>query len=94
MIIPTILIIPPAILALLLFMLVYYQRDPPNRITDRRFLLALACFAVIAGQMVVIVQHYDGTIPSVVLFVAAMGLLIVALWHAWDGPIKALRSLR
>jgi hypothetical protein len=86
MIIPTYFIIPPAILALLLYLVLYYKRNPDNRLTDLRFLLAFCCFLVVAGQMFVIVQSYQGTVPSVALCLAALGLLGTAVWMLLDRP--------
>jgi len=79
MIVPTFLIIPTAIVALVLYLWLYYERNPVNRVTDLRFLLALGCFGVIIAQLVVMVQRYDPKVPSLVLFLAALGLLIGAI---------------
>ncbi len=76
MIIPTFLIIPPAILAFIIYLWMYYEKDPENRLSDLRMVLAIACFGVIAVYMIVLVQRYDRTVPSMVCFVAALGLLV------------------
>jgi membrane associated rhomboid family serine protease len=92
-IIPTYLIIPTAIAAMILYMGLYYQRDPVNRVTDPCFLLGLLCVAVMIGQMVVIIQGYVGTVPSVGLFAAALALLIGAVWMIMDRrPAKSRRQ--
>jgi membrane associated rhomboid family serine protease len=76
MIIPTVLIVPPAILAFIIYMWMYYEKDPENRLTDLRMLLAIACFGIIVGYLTVIVQGYDRTVPSMVCCAAAFGFLI------------------
>jgi hypothetical protein len=80
MIIPTYLIIPPAIVAMSMYLWRYYQVNPANRVTDPRFMLGCACFAMVVAQMVVIIQDYDRTIPSLVIFVGVLGLLAGAIW--------------
>ncbi len=87
MIIPTYLIIPPAILALILYLALYYMRNPDSRVTDLRFLLGIACFVVVMGQTFVIVQGYQATVPSVVLCLAALGLLVGAIRMLFDRPV-------
>ncbi len=87
MIIPTYLIIPPAVVALILYLYLYYMRNPDNRVTDLRFLLAIGCFVVVAAQMFVIVQGYQGTASSVVLCLGSLGLLGTAAWMLFDGAI-------
>jgi hypothetical protein len=79
MIIPTYLIVPPAIVALNVFMWLYWRRDPDNRVTDPRFMLGIGCVVVVMAQMVVVVQRYDQRFTSMVLFVAAVGFLIVSI---------------
>ncbi len=86
MIIPTYLIVPPAIVALIVYLFLYYQHNPDNRVTDLRFLLAIACFVVVSAQMIVIIQGYEQTVISIVLCLAALGLLGVAIWMAFDRP--------
>jgi hypothetical protein len=76
MIIPTVLIIPPAILALIIYMWMYYQKDPENRLSDWRMILAIASFAVIFAYEFVLVQGYDRTVPSMVCCALAVALLI------------------
>jgi hypothetical protein len=92
--IPTGLIIPTAILAMIVYMGLYYKRDPDNRVTDARFLLAMVCVAVIFGQMFVVIQGYDQTVSSVVFFIAALMLLIGAIWMIFGRGPKALGSGR
>ncbi len=86
MIIPTWLIIPPAILAFIVYIGLYYLHNPDNRVTDLRFLMAIACFVVVVAQMVVIIQGYEQTVTSIVLCLAALGLLGVSIWMALDRP--------
>jgi hypothetical protein len=93
-IIPTVLIVPTAILAMVVYMGLYYKVDPDNRVTDARFLLAMACVAVIFGQMVVVVQGYDQRVSSLVFFTAAIVLLIGAIWMIFGRGPKALGSGR
>jgi O-antigen/teichoic acid export membrane protein len=76
MIVPTFLIIPPAILALIIYMWMYYEKDPENRITDARMMLAIASCAVVFAYMVVLIQGYDRTVPSMVCCALAVVLLI------------------
>jgi hypothetical protein len=83
-VIPTWLIIPPAIVALILYLALYYVHNPDNRITDLRFLLGVGCFVVVSAQMFVIIQGYDQTVSSIVLCLAALGLLGVAIWMVVD----------
>jgi hypothetical protein len=92
--IPTVLIIPPAILAMVVYMGLYYKRDPDNRVTDARFLLAMVCVAVIFGQMFVVIQGYDQRYSSLVFFTAVLGLLIGAVWMIFGRGPKALGSGR
>ncbi|MBS0562458.1 MAG: hypothetical protein JSR21_20615 [Proteobacteria bacterium] len=83
MTIPTFVILPPAIVALIIYMLLYYARDPENRITDWRFLLALACFCVIAGHMFVVIEGLQGPVPSMIALAASLALFGVAVAMAW-----------
>jgi amino acid transporter len=83
MIVPTYLIVPPAMAAMALYMLLYYVWNPENRITDRRFLLGLACVAVVVGQMVMLILRIQQAIPSAILVLAAWGLLVFAIW-SWQ----------
>jgi uncharacterized membrane protein YfcA len=76
MIVPTYLIITPAFVALNVYMFLYWKHDPENRVTDRRFLLGVACVAVIMIQMGALIQRYQGEILSMLLCVAAVALLI------------------
>jgi uncharacterized membrane protein len=79
MIISTFLILPPAIVAFIIYLWMYYELDPEKRLTDLRMLLAIACVVVIMTHMVVIVQQYDRAIPSMISCAAAFGLLICAI---------------
>jgi tryptophan-rich sensory protein len=79
MIIPTFLIIPPAIAALIVYLWMYYEKDPEKRLTDLRMVLAIACFVVMFVYMVVIVQGYDREVPSMVCCAAAVILLVVSI---------------
>jgi hypothetical protein len=79
MIIPNILVIPPAILALIVHLWTYYDKDPVNRLTDVSMLLTIASFGVFVANMVLVIQDYDRRIPSMVLCAVAFGLLIVAI---------------
>jgi len=88
MIIPTALIIPPAILALIFYLWLYYVRNPENRVSDVRFLLALACVGVMGAQIFTVIRNYELHVASVVLCAAAFGLLMAAGWMLWDGPLK------
>jgi peptidoglycan/LPS O-acetylase OafA/YrhL len=94
MIIPTFLILPPAIFGFILYLWMYYELDPEKRLTDLRMLLALACMAVIIGYMVVIVQQYDRTIPSMVCCAAALGLLICAILMRRRQPLGMIYNRR
>jgi hypothetical protein len=74
------------IVAFIVFLGLYYQHNPDKRVTDPRFLLAIGCFVVVAAQMVVIIQGYAQTVSSIVLCLAALGLLGVAIWMVCDRP--------
>jgi ABC-type phosphate transport system permease subunit len=78
MVIPTWLILTPAMIALGVYMWLYYERDPPNRVLELRFLCALGCFAVVAGYMFVMIQSYRLAVPSMVFGAAALALLVNA----------------
>ncbi len=73
-------------LALMIFMWMYYERDPEQRLTDARMMLAMACFVLIAAYMVVIVQGYDRTVPSIVCCAIAVALLIGSIGMRWKQP--------
>jgi hypothetical protein len=94
MIIPTVLILLPAIAALIVFMWLYYELDPVKRVTDLRMLLAFICFLVMAGYMFVIIQGYDRTVPSMVFCVLAMALLIVSVHMRRRQPFLNPRKRR
>jgi hypothetical protein len=85
-VVPTWLIITPAILAFIVYMGLYYVQNPDNRVTDLRFLLGIGCFVVVSLQMFVLIQGYDQAVSSIVLCLAALGLLGVAIWMVFDGP--------
>jgi chromate transport protein ChrA len=86
MIIPTYLIIPPAIVAMAMYLWRYYQYNPANRVMDLRFVLGSACFAMVVAQMVVIIQDYDRTIPCLVIFMCVLFLLAGAIWMFLHKP--------
>jgi hypothetical protein len=94
MIVPTFLIIPPAIIAFIIYLWMYYELDPAKRLTDLRMLLAIASFLVILAYMVVIVQRYDQAIPSIVCCAAAFGLLICSILMRRNQPIGMIYNRR
>ena len=93
MLIPTFFVLTPSVIALGIYMLLYYSKDPENRVTDPRFMLALACFAVIAGYLFVIVEQYDPTIPSMIACAASVILLAVAVVMTWT-RLQPMRGTR
>ena len=92
--IPTYFVVPPAIVALLLYMWLYYERDPVNRVTDVRFLLGVGCFFVVVAQMFVVIRRYDQRISSMALFVLALALLACAVWMVLTRPAAVFRGFR
>jgi hypothetical protein len=79
MIVSSYLIMPPAIAALVIYVILYYQKNPENRITDLRFLLAMACFGVIAGNILLMVLRVEQSWPLLGLFAVSVALLLAAL---------------
>jgi multisubunit Na+/H+ antiporter MnhB subunit len=79
MIVPTYLIFWPTIAAFIIYLWMYYDRNPERRITDPHMLLAIACFGVLVTQMMVLILNTDRSISSMVLCAAGFGLLILAI---------------
>ncbi len=92
MLIPTWVIIPPALAALIVFMLLYWEFNPNNRVTDQRFLLGIACCAVVFAQMFILIQGYHWPIVSMLICLGAWGLLIGAVWMVWSRPPREFRT--
>jgi hypothetical protein len=91
MVISNYLIIPPAIVAFVLFMWNYYRIDPENRLTDKHFVLAFVCFLVALGPIMPGIIGYDPAVPSYVLFAASIVLLAVAiLWRRTQAHIEMM----
>jgi hypothetical protein len=78
MVISRFLIIPPAIVALVLFLWTYY-RSNSMRLLEPHFALAILCCLVVIAPMAVEVMHVDPAWPSYFLCAAAFALLGLAI---------------
>jgi phosphate starvation-inducible membrane PsiE len=77
--IPRGLIVPPLLVSFALMCVQYYVRNPARRVTDFRFLLALAAAALAFGSVLSGAVWPHDRLLSVVLFALAIVLLLVSL---------------
>jgi hypothetical protein len=84
--IPSFVIILPCLACFLLCALRYYQADPVNRLTDRRFVTGCAAVLTIIIYLLARIAWPDGDMLPMAFLLLALGLLCYAV-RLFRGPL-------